>query len=162
MRLARIVKWENQWGNFPRSSPVSVDVFDVSVLRRSAIFSFASQPIRHGRFLLLSSINPKEYVRPCEAASKSGKEIERCVISTFQVAESMGFQGRHSLVGNTCCELAIEKGLQVAPGPMSPAISSRRSENRKYLCFRIRKSICAIRAMTPEVRHFITEVLRVP
>ena len=28
------MKWENQWGNFPRSSPVSVDVFDVSLLRR--------------------------------------------------------------------------------------------------------------------------------
>jgi hypothetical protein len=24
---------------------------------------------------------------------KSGKQIERCVISTFQIAESMGFRG---------------------------------------------------------------------
>ena len=29
----------------------------------------------------------------CETAGKSGKQIERCVISTIQVAESMGFKG---------------------------------------------------------------------
>jgi hypothetical protein len=27
------------------------------------------------------------------SAGKSGKQIERCVISTFQIAESMGFKG---------------------------------------------------------------------
>jgi hypothetical protein len=27
------------------------------------------------------------------SAGKSGKEIERCVISSFQIAESMGFKG---------------------------------------------------------------------
>ena len=32
----KVAKWENQWGNFPRSSPVSPDVFDVSLLRRKA------------------------------------------------------------------------------------------------------------------------------
>ena len=29
----------------------------------------------------------------CETAGKSGKRIERCVIASFQVAESMGFKG---------------------------------------------------------------------
>ena len=29
----------------------------------------------------------------CETAGKSGKQIERCVISSFQIAESMGFKG---------------------------------------------------------------------
>ena len=29
----------------------------------------------------------------CETAGKSDKQIERCLISTFQVAESMGFKG---------------------------------------------------------------------
>jgi len=33
------------------------------------------------------------YRRTCETAAKSGKQIARCVISTFQVAESMGFKG---------------------------------------------------------------------
>jgi hypothetical protein len=35
----------------------------------------------------------REYRRTCETAGKSGKQIERCVISSFQIAESMGFQG---------------------------------------------------------------------
>jgi hypothetical protein len=35
----------------------------------------------------------------CERAGKSGKQIERCIISTFQVAESLGFKGRLSSLG---------------------------------------------------------------
>ena len=35
----------------------------------------------------------REYRRTCETAGKSGKQIERCVIATFRVAESMGFKG---------------------------------------------------------------------
>jgi hypothetical protein len=31
--------------------------------------------------------------RDCETAGKSGKEIERYVISSFRIAESMGFKG---------------------------------------------------------------------
>ena len=34
-----------------------------------------------------------EIPTPCERAGKSGKAIERCVISTFQVAGSLGFKG---------------------------------------------------------------------
>jgi hypothetical protein len=34
-----------------------------------------------------------EYRSVCERAGKSGKPIERCVVSTFQVAESLGFKG---------------------------------------------------------------------
>jgi hypothetical protein len=34
--------------------------------------------------------------RACETAGKSGKQIERCVISSFQIAESMGFKGHYS------------------------------------------------------------------
>jgi hypothetical protein len=34
----------------------------------------------------------RDYRSPCERAGKSGKQIERCVISTFQVTESMGFK----------------------------------------------------------------------
>ena len=29
----------------------------------------------------------------CERAGKGGKQIERCVIATFRIAESMGFKG---------------------------------------------------------------------
>ena len=35
----------------------------------------------------------REYRRTCEAAGKSGKQIERCVISSFRVAESLSFHG---------------------------------------------------------------------
>jgi hypothetical protein len=49
----------------------------------------------------------RKYRRTCETAGKSGKKIERCVISTFQVAESMGFKGGFAN-GRTYCELAIE------------------------------------------------------
>jgi hypothetical protein len=40
-------------------------------------------------------INPEGgYRRTCEIAGKSGKQIERCVLSLFQIAESLGFKGK--------------------------------------------------------------------
>ncbi|HEY5743886.1 MAG TPA: hypothetical protein VIS99_15270 [Terrimicrobiaceae bacterium] len=42
---------------------------------------------------LTSTRSRREYPSACERAGKGGKQIERCVISTFQVAESMGFKG---------------------------------------------------------------------
>ena len=35
----------------------------------------------------------REYRSTCERAGKSGKQIERRLISTFKVAENMGFNG---------------------------------------------------------------------
>jgi hypothetical protein len=35
----------------------------------------------------------REYRSACQRAGKSGKQIERCALSTFQVAESIGFKG---------------------------------------------------------------------
>ena len=35
----------------------------------------------------------REYRRVSETAGKSGKRIERCVISSFKLAESLGFRG---------------------------------------------------------------------
>jgi hypothetical protein len=35
----------------------------------------------------------REYRSASETAGKSGKRIERCVISTFQIAETLGFRG---------------------------------------------------------------------
>jgi hypothetical protein len=37
--------------------------------------------------------SPVENRHACEIAGKSGKQIERCVVSTFQIAESMAFRG---------------------------------------------------------------------
>jgi hypothetical protein len=35
----------------------------------------------------------REYRSACDSSGKSGKQIERCLISTFKVAESIGFKG---------------------------------------------------------------------
>jgi hypothetical protein len=37
----------------------------------------------------------REYRLVCERGGKGGKQIERCLISTFRVAESMGFKGEY-------------------------------------------------------------------
>jgi hypothetical protein len=34
----------------------------------------------------------REYRSACQRAGKGGKQIERCVIASFQIAESMGFK----------------------------------------------------------------------
>jgi hypothetical protein len=43
--------------------------------------------------LLTSTKSRREYRHACDRAGKSGKQIERCVISTFQIAQSLGFKG---------------------------------------------------------------------
>jgi hypothetical protein len=52
-----------------------------------------SAPVERDRFVSHLYQSRKEYRRTCENAGKSGKEIERCVISSFRIAESMGFKG---------------------------------------------------------------------
>ena len=69
------------------TSPLkSGDVFDLSVLRRKCNIQVRESAYSTRLFPTLSSINPKEYGRTCETASKSGKQIERSVISTFRIA----------------------------------------------------------------------------
>ena len=51
------------------------------------------QASEHDRFAAHLYRSRREYRSVCERAGKSGKQIERFVISTFQVAESMGFKG---------------------------------------------------------------------
>lgn len=51
------------------------------------------QASEHDRFAAHLYRSRREYRSACERAGKSGKQIERCVISSFQVAESMGFKG---------------------------------------------------------------------
>jgi hypothetical protein len=50
------------------------------------------QACEPGKFAAHLYRSRREYPSACERAGKSGKQIERCVISTFQVAESMGFK----------------------------------------------------------------------
>jgi hypothetical protein len=51
------------------------------------------QASEHDRFAAHLYRSRRECRSACERAGKSGKQIERCVISTFQVAGSMGFKG---------------------------------------------------------------------
>jgi hypothetical protein len=51
------------------------------------------QASEHDKFAAHLYRSRREYRSACQRAGKGGKQIERCVISTFQVAESMGFKG---------------------------------------------------------------------
>ena len=51
------------------------------------------QASEHDRFAAHLYRSRREYRSVCQRAGKGGKQIERCVISTFQVAGSMGFRG---------------------------------------------------------------------
>ena len=53
-----------------------------------------SAPVERDRFVSDLYQARREYRRTCETAGKSGKQIERCVIASFQIAESMGFKGK--------------------------------------------------------------------
>jgi hypothetical protein len=51
------------------------------------------QASEHDKFAAHLYRSRREYRLVCQHAGKSGKQIERCVISTFQIAEGMGFKG---------------------------------------------------------------------
>jgi hypothetical protein len=51
------------------------------------------QAREHDKFAAYLYRSRREYRSACDRARKSGKVIERYLISTFQVAESMGFKG---------------------------------------------------------------------
>jgi hypothetical protein len=51
------------------------------------------QSSEHDAFAAHLYRSRREFRSACQHAGKSGKQIERCVISSFQIAESMGFKG---------------------------------------------------------------------
>ena len=51
------------------------------------------QASEHDKFAAHLYRSRREFRSACERAGKSGKPIERCVISTFREAESLGFKG---------------------------------------------------------------------
>jgi hypothetical protein len=51
------------------------------------------QASEHDKFAAHLYRSRREYRSVCQRSGKSGKQIERCVISSFQIAESMGFKG---------------------------------------------------------------------
>jgi hypothetical protein len=52
-----------------------------------------SAPVERDRLVSHLYQARREYRRTCETAGKSGKQIERCAIAGFRIAESMGFKG---------------------------------------------------------------------
>ena len=51
------------------------------------------QASEHDKFAAHLYRSRRDYRSACERSGKSGKQIQRCLISTFRVAESMGFKG---------------------------------------------------------------------
>ena len=51
------------------------------------------QKSEHDAFAAHLYRSRREYRSACDHSGKGGKQIERCLISSFKVAESMGFQG---------------------------------------------------------------------
>ena len=51
------------------------------------------QASEHDKFAAHLYRSRREYRLDCDHAGKSGKQIERCLISTFRVAASLGFKG---------------------------------------------------------------------
>ena len=51
------------------------------------------QASEHDAFAAHLYRSRREFRSACQRAGKSRKQIERCVISTFQIAQSMGFKG---------------------------------------------------------------------
>ena len=64
-----------------------------------------------------------------ETAVKSGKQIERCVISTFQIAERAS--GATFANGKTCCASEIERGF---PRLVSATVNPPKRINALSLC----------------------------
>ena len=51
------------------------------------------QASEHDKFAAHLYRSRREYRSVCQRAGKSGKQVERCVISRFQIAERIGFKG---------------------------------------------------------------------
>jgi hypothetical protein len=51
------------------------------------------QASEHDKFAAHLYRSRRECRSACQRAGKGGKQIERCVIASFQIAESMGFKG---------------------------------------------------------------------
>ena len=51
------------------------------------------QSSEHDAFAAHLYRSRREFRSACELTGKSGKAIERCIISTFRIAESLGFKG---------------------------------------------------------------------
>ena len=84
-----------------------------------------STPVERDRFVSHLYQARREYRRTCETAGKSGKQIERCVISKFQVAGSRASKG-----GLRQWEEFLRIGDREPEGLQRRALNAQRSEER--------------------------------
>jgi hypothetical protein len=69
-------------------------VAKLSEIQQSVEYLLAQlQASEHDAFAAHLYRSRREYRSVCERAGKGGKQIERCLISSFQVAGSIGFKG---------------------------------------------------------------------
>src|SRR4029077_14503000 len=66
----------------------------------------------------------RAYRSVCQRAGKGGKQIERCVISTFRVAESMGFNGDHCFLVLVALCRTLGCSVEGSGGAAAPLRSS--------------------------------------
>ena len=76
-----------------RTRAVLIDQIQEAATLEKLLALLQSTPVERDRFVSHLYQSRRKYRRTCETAGKSGKQIERCVIASFQVAESMGFRG---------------------------------------------------------------------
>ena len=62
----------------------------------------STTPVERDRFVSHLYQSRREYRRICKTSGKSGKQIERCVIASSRIAESMGFKGEFRQSEDPC------------------------------------------------------------
>jgi hypothetical protein len=100
-----------------------------------------STPVERDRFVPHLYQSRREYRRTCETAGKSGKQIERCVFASFQVAESMGFKGEFRQWEHLLRIGEITGGYRdpISDVPADPAARDRVSYGREsFVCEKAR------------------------
>ena len=82
------------------------------------------QASEHDKFAAHLSRSRRECRLVCQRAGKGGKQIERCVISTFQ-AESMGFNSSHAKQSMDNCRCRWHRSIRHLA-----VLESRKQRNR--------------------------------
>jgi hypothetical protein len=75
------------------------------------------QASEHDKFAAHLYQSRREYRHISERPGKGNKQIERCVISTYQIAQSLGFKGRLSRLGALAADSRVK--AQIARGKSS-------------------------------------------
>jgi hypothetical protein len=89
------------------------------------------ESVEHGRLVSIFTNLAGEYRQVGERPGKGNKAVERCVISTFHVVESMGFKGRVSSAGTPVADRRfITASLTRTRDPTTPLTARSRRARR--------------------------------